>query len=249
MCEINIVKFIENIVNEYRNLLNDVSIDNPFINMNSNIVRDVIHATSDKFLILESPHREELYSGIPLSGDTGEYVGKVINPIANFGLPDDCKFPFGPYVKNINNSNFGIINVSQLALQQPSNATIKSTTLKYLLESIRTSPNSELYKSERFESLKLNGITVENLYDAKIEIKTILFDNFSTRMNNIIDFQNKKFLLCGNFANIMFLDWLKTKIADDEVRTRFIFTNVFKVAHPSSKWSQEDKDKVNSFCQ
>lgn len=234
---------LECIIDEYIDLLTDRVVSNGCINNNSNIVKDVLHDSSNKILLVESPHREELYSGIPLSGCTGDYVTTKFNEVHL--LNTTINEPFGPYVKNNTNLGFSIINVSSLPLQNPFNSSSKSDLLIFLLEHIRTNPHSSIDSSNASRKFISDfNCTLHDLIDTKIKLKSIMITDFSNRMNSITNFLNKKILICGSFAKKMFDEWFNISYSNTTQRN-----NIIDINHPSHNgWSEPPSlDQITCF--
>jgi hypothetical protein len=66
--------------------------------------------------ILESPYLNELYYQIPLAGNSGKSITKFIRDHINKVIPEN--YPFGSYIKNYNNTSFGIMNCSTKPLSK-----------------------------------------------------------------------------------------------------------------------------------
>ena len=96
----------------------------------------------DLLLVLESPHRDELRTGLPLAGDAGQ---RALSFLAPAGDPPEA---LGPYVsaRHANgDTRIGIVNVSPVPLQKGAFAghrmppALSSAEWK-LLEAVRSRP-------------------------------------------------------------------------------------------------------------
>ena len=109
---------------------------------------DDIYSEQTKYLLVfESPHKEEIHTGIPLSGASGIAVSKAICPYVG-------KLPFGPFAKMTDGNPIGIMNAVCVPLQ-PKNAVGWSFDV---LESIRVK-----YGKQKPAKLRPEEETVMNL--------------------------------------------------------------------------------------
>lgn len=168
-------------------------------------VNDLVYEDTQVVFVLESPHTEEVKNGYPVAGKSGKDMSKVL-----FG----CDEAFGKLVYEQSIKNIGIVNVCNFPLQK---SAYKNADLKELdfFEKIRQNP--KLRKNDKI------GIN---------ERVGIMMSDFSTRLNKHKD---KKIILCGNFAQNCFENYLNR---DD-------FQAVLYVPHPSfNNWKKEKYLKV-----
>jgi hypothetical protein len=80
------------------------------------VVPDLVSSTDEValLLILESPHVDELRTGIPLSGDAGQAALTVLEPV---GGPPEALGPSIARRHALGDASVGIMNVSRVPLQ------------------------------------------------------------------------------------------------------------------------------------
>ncbi len=168
-------------------------------------VDDLIYKDSEVVFVLESPHTQEVKNGYPVAGKSGSDMSKVL-----FDLDE----AFGKLISNQTIKKIAIVNVCNYPLQK---SAYQNTDFKELefFEKIRQNP--KLRKNDK------NGINAV--------IKTIMGD-FAKRLKK---HKEKKIVLCGNFAQNCFENYL----------FRDNFQNVLYVPHPSfNNWRKEKYKEV-----
>ena len=162
--------------------------------------------------VLESPHVYEVKNGYPVAGKSGKDMSKYL-------VQDEelKKLSLGQLIYEQKIPNFGILNVSNIPLQE----------LAYNLQTNKGSfsalPTQLIFKDfilfRQNPSKRKKDCRVNKMID-------IFADDFKRRLEQHRD---KKIVLCGAFVQKIFHDIFK----DDE------FENLIEVPHPSfNNWSK-----------
>lgn len=108
--------------------------------LKEHFVPDLIYKTSRLILVMESPHKDEMRTRIPLSGALGKAVSKVITQ-------DAIDTPFGLFLKNKTNSRYGIFNTVPMPLNIMAydNPTKMQKGFSQLREDIATGSHHEIF--------------------------------------------------------------------------------------------------------
>lgn len=163
-------------------------------------VDDLIYKDSQVVFVLESPHTQEVKNGYPVAGKSGNDMSKIL-----FGLDES----FGKLIFNQTIKKIAIINVCNYPLQKSAYLNSKSNELEFF-EKIRQNP--KLRKND------------------KIGINAVIEPMMSDFANRLQKHKDKKIVLCGNFAQNCFENYL---VRDD-------FQNTLYVPHPSfNNWKKE----------
>ena len=168
-------------------------------------VDDLLHVGNKIIFILESPHTQEVKNGYPVAGKSGVDISKIL-----FNLDE----PFGKLLHEKKITNIGIVNVCNYPLQLSAykNTDLsKSTHMKY------------------FEKIRQNPIQRKRINPINEVIKTMM-DDFK---NRLMRHEDKKIVLCGNFAQNTF----------DSIANEDDFLAVLRVPHPSFNNWKKDKYK------
>jgi len=181
-------------------------------NFKDYFVNDLIYDDTKVLFVLESPHVYEVKNGYPVAGKSGKDMSKY--------LVDDNelkKLSFGQLIYERKIPNFGILNVSNIPLQE----------LAYNLQtdngSFSALPTQLIFKD--FVLFRQNPSKRKK--DCRVNKMIDIFANdFKKRLELHKD---KKIVLCGGFVQKIFHD----NFSADE------FANLIEVPHPSfNNWSK-----------
>lgn len=136
-------------------------------------------------LVLESPHTNEIIHGHPLAGSSGQavtdYIKTRVSTISTFTRPLGCE------LKNLQNSELGIMNCSLFPLDPKVYSCEQFEKHKKVIEAfrvIRDNPNSK---------------TRSNSLHQKVE--KCLVENLKNRINSILSINRQViFVPCGSVA-------------------------------------------------
>ena len=149
------------------------------LDLEAYVVEDILAKDVEYIFILESPHIDEVEKKIPVVGKSGKSMSRIL-----FEKDE----PFGLLIKDDNNKNIGIMNISKIPLQASAYRcdvmNSKSCKQFRLMELIRK--NSQ-------KSIEDNGLMQK------------ISNDFKNRIENIDGYQNKKYILCGKFAKKVFM--------------------------------------------
>lgn len=196
-------------------------------------VDDLIPCLEDmKFLfIAESPYFNELYYQVPLAGNSGKSITKFIRQYISKKIPEN--YPFGPYIKNYNNANFGIMNCTTYPLS------------KKVYENFELLDVNNTDKINQFESIRQ--------YPQRFKVKDSLNNDVSTYKELLQDFEyrlNKYHKKNSNFT-IISCGKLSEKFIQNLSHSNsqiLLEHKVIQVPHPSyNQWFQE-KNKLHMLC-
>ncbi|MET3728603.1 hypothetical protein ABID52_002184 [Fictibacillus halophilus] len=182
-------------------------------------VQDLVSEHTNMIFILESPHKEEIKSGVPLAGLSGRSMAKEL-----FAVEDSL--PMGKLLKQyINESKktvFGIVNVCPFPLQgaaypDPPFVNRYRDEIK-IAEAVRTS-STKVFKDE-----------------VRASFDQLLLSHFESRLTSLIK-GNTIIIPCGRFAE-KYVNKLSIKEN---------LTIIEGVPHPSyNSWSRARyKDVIN----
>lgn len=174
----------------------------------------------DLLLILESPHRDELRTGLPLSGDAGQRALAVLSP---YGSPPEA---LGPYVaaRHANGDvRIGIMNVSPVPLQDGAFTRHRrppalSQADWDLLEAVRS------HRAKTFASLSSS---------AEVDVNRMLLPSLRSRLANVELASNAQVFIAGNFVH---RTWSSLGSAPN--------ARVLPIPHPSNGWWTRTKRQV-----
>ncbi|WP_137789562.1 hypothetical protein [Bacillus sp. E(2018)] len=182
-------------------------------------VQDIISEHTNMIFVLESPHKEEIKSGVPLAGLSGRSMAKEL-----FEVEDTL--PMGKLLKQYINENkktaFGIVNVCSFPLQGsafPDDSFVNrySDEIK-VAEAVRTS-SVKVFKDE-----------------CRAEFDQLLLHHFESRLTSLLK-GNTLIVPCGRFAE-KYVSKLSIKES---------LTVLEGVPHPSyHSWSRERYQEVIS---
>ena len=179
-------------------------------NFKDYFVNDLIYDDTEIIFVLESPHVYEVKNGYPVAGKSGKDMSKVLMLDENLK-----KESFGKLIYEQKIKNFGIINISNIPLQELAYST-EDTNYKNL-------PTKLIFKDfvlfRQNPSLRKKDCRVNKLI-------TIFQEDFVKRLS---PHKDKKIVLCGAFVHKIFND---TFSHDD-------FKATIEVPHPSfNNWSK-----------
>lgn len=171
-----------------------------------------IDAELDLLFVLESPHIDELRTGIPLSGDAGQAALRVLMPL---GAPPEA---LGPFIANCHAAGdfrVGVMNISRVPLQlaayrrHPSRHVVAGLEWD-LLEQVRTDAKDH----------------VDDITDKQVQSASrLLLPNFQFRLSRIRFSSRAAVVPAGKFAQ---RHW-------NSLATRPQVT-ALPVPHPSNGW-------------
>lgn len=192
-------------------------------NFKDYFVDDLLYNDTKIIFVLESPHVYEVKNGYPVAGKSGKDMSKVLMEDSELK-----KFSFGQLVNEKKVSNFGILNVSNIPLQELA-YDIKSD------ESFSSLPTQLIFKDfvlfRQNPSKRKKDCRVNKMID-------IFAQDFKKRLELHKD---KKIVLCGGFVQKIFHD----NFSMDE------FENLIEVPHPSfNNWSKvKYKEKIEELLE
>jgi len=174
-------------------------------------VNDLIDKNTEIIFVLESPHVYEVKNGYPVAGKSGKDMSKTL--FEDVALK---KEPFGKLIYEKIIQKFGILNVSNIPLQE----------LAYDLTDAKFAslPTQLIFKD--FALFRQNPLLRKKECRVNRLIK-IYQEDFTKRLEVHKD---KKLVLCGGFVHKMF----NASFAHSD------FKEVLEVPHPSfNNWSKE----------
>jgi len=193
-------------------------------NFKDYFVDDLLYDDTKVVFVLESPHVYEVKNGYPVAGKSGKDMSKIL-----MQDPELKKLSFGQLVHDKKIAHFGILNVSNIPLQE----------LAYNLQtdngSFAALPTQLIFKDfvlfRQNPSKRKKDCRVNKMIDTFAE-------DFKKRLEVHKD---KKIVLCGGFVQKIFHD----NFSIDE------FENLIEVPHPSfNNWSKEKyKAKIQELLE
>jgi len=187
-------------------------------------VNDLIYDDTKVLFVLESPHVYEVKNGYPVAGKSGKDMSKILMEDSELK-----KLSFGQLIYDRKIPNFGILNVSNIPLQE----------LAYNLQTDNGSfallPTQLIFKDfilfRQNPSKRKKDCRVNKMID-------IFAQDFKKRLALHKD---KKIVLCGGFVQKIFHDNFDSKD----------FKNLIEVPHPSfNNWSKvKYKEKVQELLE
>jgi len=174
-------------------------------------VDDLLDSSTEVLFVLESPHVYEVKNGYPVAGKSGKDMSKVL-------LEDETlkKEPFGKLIYEKKLPSFGIINISNIPLQE----------LAYAQESEKFSTPFHKNLFKNFSLFRQNPI-LRKKNSSLNELLRIFYRDFSLRLT---PHKDKKVVLCGAFAQKVFYENFEANE----------FNAVIEVPHPSfNNWQKE----------
>ena len=193
-------------------------------NFKDYFVDDLIYDDTKIIFVLESPHVYEVKNGYPVAGKSGKDMSKIL-------MREDAlkKLSFGQLIYERKIPNFGILNVSNIPLQE------LAYNLKTDNGSFSALPTQLIFKDfilfRQNPSKRKKDCRVNKMID-------IFAQDFKKRLEQHRD---KKIVLCGGFVQKIFHDNFK----DDA------FENLIEVPHPSfNNWSKvKYKEKIEELLE
>ncbi|MEA3228546.1 MAG: hypothetical protein U9P38_05665 [Campylobacterota bacterium] len=183
-------------------------------------VNDLLYDDTEIVFVLESPHVYEVKNGYPVAGKSGKDMSKVL--VQDEALKNDS---FGKLVYEQKIQKFGIVNISNIPLQELAYSTEDSNFSKL--------PTQLIFKDfvlfRQNPSLRKKDCRVNKL------IK-IFQEDFAKRLS---PHRDKKIVLCGGFVHKIFND----TFSHEEFRA------TIEVPHPSfNNWSKlKYKEKIEQL--
>ena len=183
-------------------------------------VNDLIYDDTEILFVLESPHVYEVKNGYPVAGKSGKDMSKVLIKDENLK-----KLSFGQLIYEQKIQKFGILNISNIPLQE----------LDYDLENKNFSllPTQLIFKD--FSLFRQNPSLRKK--DARVNRLIKIFqEDFKKRLEVHKD---KKIVLCGAFVHKIFND----VFSHDDFRA------TIEIPHPSfNNWQKEKyKEKIEEL--
>ncbi len=185
-------------------------------------VDDLLDADTEIIFVLESPHVYEVKNGYPVAGKSGKDMSKILMKDESLKTQS-----FGKLIYEKQIQNFGIINISNIPLQE----------LAYNLNTDNGSfaqlPTQLIFKDfvlfRQNPSKRKKACRVNNLID-------IFAKDFEKRLS---PHKDKKIVLCGGFVHKIFNDTF----------SHGDFKATIEVPHPSfNNWSKAKyKEKINEL--
>lgn len=199
------------------------------------MVKDIIGQLAQVVMVVESPHEDEVDTGIPLSGVSGKVVSRTL-------IHRDT--PIGPLCQD-GSVHLAVVNT----FSQPIKFDVNGESRPSLLRSLASLPYNDSYKDYKEE--------VKRILDATTDRE--LVDNYALRLTEALGAaKNKRIVVCGLIAQSVF-EW-----AFNVTETRFAapfqwqiesdLVRVFYVWHPSpssgeagvSAWEQSHNSRAVS---
>jgi len=179
------------------------------------VVNDIVHDTTKIIFILESPHVYEVKNGYPVAGKSGKDMSKVLFNNSTFQ-----EQPFGKLIYEKRVVDFGIVNISNIPLQELAYAP--------LTENMQTPFHKNLFKN--FSLFRQNPLLRKKASSLNDMIE-IFYKDFTARLK---PYQDKKIVLCGAFAQkVFYANFHKEH-----------FLDLIEVPHPSfNNWQKEKYKK------
>ncbi len=191
-------------------------------NFEDYFVDDLLYDDTKIIFVLESPHVYEVKNGYPVAGKSGKDMSKILIQDENLK-----KESFGKLIYEQKIKNFGIVNISNIPLQELAYSTEDSDFKKL--------PTQLIFKDfvlfRQNPSLRKKDCRVNRLIE-------IFQEDFRKRLS---PHKDKKIVLCGGFVHKIFND---TFIHDD-------FKEIIEVPHPSfNNWSKvKYREKVDELLE
>ena len=191
-------------------------------NFDDYFVNDLIDSKTEIIFVLESPHIYEVKNGYPVAGKSGKDMSKILFEDAALK-----KESFGKLISEKRVQKFGIINISNIPLQE----------LAYDLSDEKFSllPTQLIFKD--FALFRQNPVLRKK--DCRVNKLIKMYqEDFKKRLEVHTD---KKVVLCGAFVHKIFND---TFVHSD-------FREVLEVPHPSfNNWQKEKyKEKIEKLLE
>ena len=173
-------------------------------------VDDLLDAGNKVIFVLESPHTQEVKNGYPIAGKSGIDMSKILF---------DMQEALGKLVYEKKITNIGIVNVCNYPMQLSAYEELDKKEKKMeFFEKIRQNPK------QRKQLNPINSVIQEMMQDFK---------------NRLSQYEDKKIVLCGNFAQNSF----------DSILKENDFKEILRVPHPSfNNWKKEKyKDVIKKL--
>ncbi|KZE66007.1 hypothetical protein AWM68_06405 [Fictibacillus phosphorivorans] len=175
-------------------------------------VQDITTKETEIIFILESPHKEEIKSGVPLAGLSGRSMAKEL-------FLEEEILPMGKFLKQSildkRKTIYGIVNVCPFPLQQ--SAFPDPQFVEKYKDEIQVAEAVRISSAKRFKD------------ESKAAFDNLLVENFEKRLSSLL--KNDTIIVpCGRFAE-KYVNKLTIK---DQL------TIIYGVPHPSyNSWSRE----------
>jgi len=191
------------------------------------MISDILVEQAQAVLVVESPHYDELDTGIPLSGESGRVVGRILM---------NTDSPIGPLCHE-GKAELSIVNTFCQPLKFDVEGEECRPALMKHLDSLE-------YENPRSYKIKIKRILQES------QDKQLL-DNYTKRLTKALEAApSKKLVVCGLIAQSVF-EWT-FGVSDDKAKFTVPFCvpfescsiTVFYVWHPSPS---SGKDGISSW--
>lgn len=195
------------------------------------MISDILVEQAQAVLVVESPHYDELSTGIPLSGESGRVVGRILM---------NTDSPIGPLCHE-GKAELSIVNTFCQPLKFDVEGEECRPALMKRLDSLE-------YENPRSYKNKIKHILQES-QDKQ------LIDNYAKRLTRSLEaVPSKKLVVCGLIAQSVF-EWT-FGVTDDKVKFTFPFCvpfescslKVFYVWHPSPSSGEDGTSSWENTC-
>jgi len=195
------------------------------------MISDIFVEQAQAVLVVESPHYDELSTGIPLSGESGRVVGRILM---------NTDSPIGPLCHE-GKAELSIVNT----FCQPLKFDVEGEECRPALMKLL---NSLAYENPRSYKNKIKRILQES-QDRQ------LLDDYSRRLTSALETAlSKKLVVCGLIAQSVF-EWT-FGVSDDKARFTMPFCvpfelcsfTVFNVWHPSPSSGEDGISSWENPC-
>jgi uracil-DNA glycosylase len=203
-------------------------------------VDDILGRQAQAVMVVESPHRKEVETGIALSGESGKVVSRKL-------IDRNTDTAIGPLCKK-GSVHLSVVNTFSQPLQFDVTGKHRPTLLLDL-DSLRT---------KKFESEIGRKKAIHQLLDEAKTPDRELVDNYKHRlMKALAEAERKRIVVCGVIAQAVF-EWtfkiagplfaksFKCQIGSDSVEVFYIWHPSRKSGDKGSAWEELDNSKVVS---
>ena len=191
-------------------------------NFQDYFVNDLIDSKTEIIFVLESPHVYEVKNGYPVAGKSGKDMSKIL-----FEDAELKKESFGKLISEKRVQKFGIINISNIPLQE----------LAYDVNDKNFSSLSTQLIFKDFALFRQNPVLRKK--DCRVNKLIKMYqEDFKKRLEVHTD---KKVVLCGAFVHKIFNDTF----------THSDFREVLEVPHPSfNNWQKAKyREKIEKLLE
>lgn len=186
-------------------------------------VRDLAPASGepvDLLLVVESPHRDELRTGLPLAGDAGQ---RALAYLAPRGAPPEALGPWVATMHSAGDFRVGIMNVSPVPLQEKAFSGHRSPPRIAaadweLLERVRTHRASTIASLPTTSAIAVNKVLVAGIQSRLASLKLT---------------PNSTIALAGNFVH---RTWDSVAMPSKG--------STLQIPHPANGWWTRTADRV-----